>query len=93
MTSWSVNFEIFDKSSVIKTKHFTIKPFVVNHSMPDCFGFELKSPNGVIVTTGDFKMDMTPVTEKSDYQKIAQMGLEEPLGSIQHSAERIYGLK
>lgn len=69
-------YQIFDKDSVIKTKEMEIRPFVVNHSMPDCFGFSIKTEDGHIVTTGDFKFDLTPVVEACDMQRIAAFGKE-----------------
>jgi len=40
---------------------FLIEPFRVTHSIPDCVGFAITTPAGVIVHTGDFKIDSTPV--------------------------------
>ena len=33
----------------------------VNHSIPDACGFAIKTPAGVIIHTGDFKIDYTPI--------------------------------
>ncbi len=40
---------------------FTIEPFHVAHSIPDCVGFGIQTPVGLIVHTGDYKFDHTPV--------------------------------
>ncbi len=40
---------------------FLIEPFRVTHSIPDCVGFAIHTPAGLIVHTGDFKIDATPV--------------------------------
>jgi len=39
--------------------------FRVNHSIPDCAGFCMRSPGGAkFVHTGDFKIDHTPAIDK-----------------------------
>lgn len=60
--------------STITTNNFKINFFAVNHSIPDAFGISIITPNGRIVTTGDFKFDWTPLGHKIDIQKMALMG-------------------
>lgn len=49
----------------------------VTHSIPDAVTIALRTPVGVIVHTGDFKFDMTPVDGKlSDIQTLARLGSE-----------------
>lgn len=45
----------------IKLGCFSIEPFHVNHSIPDAVGFAITSPAGVVLHTGDFKIDYTPL--------------------------------
>ncbi|WP_434414490.1 ribonuclease J [symbiont of Argiope bruennichi] len=59
-----------------KTNHFSFKYFRVNHSIPDAHGIVIKTVNGTIVTTGDFKFDFSPVTNFADYYDIAKAGKE-----------------
>lgn len=40
---------------------FNVEFIHVNHSIPDAVGLAIKSPAGVIVQTGDFKIDCTPI--------------------------------
>ena len=48
----------------------------MTHSTPDSFGIRFKTPNGVIFTTGDFKVDLTPVSQNIDLTKLALIGKE-----------------
>lgn len=41
--------------------YFTIEPFHVTHSIPDCVGFGIDTPVGLVVHTGDYKFDHTPL--------------------------------
>lgn len=51
---------------------FKIESFHVTHSIPDCVGFGITTPQGLIVHTGDYKFDNTPIDGKrTDYAKLA----------------------
>src|SRR5262245_17657346 len=58
----------------------TIGPFGVEfirvtHSMPDCVALAIHTPDGVIVHTGDFKIDQTPIDgEHFDVHRFAELG-------------------
>src|SRR6476661_8012001 len=43
---------------------FTIHPIRVTHSLVDCVALAIHTPLGVIIHTGDFKVDPTPVERK-----------------------------
>lgn len=52
---------------------FHIEPFHVTHSIPDCVGFGITTPAGLIVHTGDYKFDHTPLSgSPPDFAKIAE---------------------
>jgi ribonuclease J len=53
----------------------TIEFIRVTHSMPDCVALAIHTPIGVIVHTGDFKIDQTPLDgEHFDIHRFAQLG-------------------
>ncbi len=56
---------------------FGVAPFRVGHSIPDAMGIALRTPVGVVVHTGDFKFDHTPVDGRlSDFHILARFGEE-----------------
>src|SRR3954465_4111292 len=63
-------------------EHVTVGPFDiefirVTHSMPDCVALAIHTPAGVIVHTGDFKIDQTPLDgQHFDIHRFAQLGSE-----------------
>ncbi len=65
-----------DADTNIKTKYFDIEFITTTHSIPDSFGIVLHTPNGTIVSTGDFKFDLTPVGPMADIHKMAKIGSE-----------------
>ena len=57
------------------SKNFRLEFFRTNHSIPDTVGVILNTPAGVVVYTGDFKFDHTPVDGKlTDFYKLAELG-------------------
>lgn len=54
---------------------FTIEFIRVTHSMPDCVALAITTPVGVIVHTGDFKIDQTPIDgQYFDLHRFAELG-------------------
>src|SRR5438132_7459367 len=54
---------------------FTIEFIRVTHSMPDCVALAIHTPIGVIVHTGDFKIDQTPLDgQHFDVHRFAALG-------------------
>jgi ribonuclease J len=54
---------------------FTIEFLRVTHSIPDCVALAIETPRGVVLHTGDFKIDQTPLDgEHVDFQRIAELG-------------------
>lgn len=67
-------FYRIDDETQIKTKYFNIGFFKTNHSVPESVGIIINTPNGRIVSTGDFKFDLTPVGDAADLQKMSFLG-------------------
>jgi ribonuclease J len=58
---------------VISIGPFRIEPFHVCHSIPDTVGLGITTPEGLIVHSGDFKFDHTPVDgQPTDFAKLAE---------------------
>ena len=57
--------------------NFKIEPFSVCHSIPDSLGFVIYTPIGMVVHSGDFKIDYTPVDGRpTELAKLAQLGAQ-----------------
>ena len=69
-----VKFVEYNAESVINVDEFRVTFFQVTHSIPDSYGIVVDTPQGRIVHTGDFKIDLTPVGQKIELSKIAKIG-------------------
>lgn len=68
---------VIDKDDILTLGAFTVRMFRLNHNIPDCVGFSIKTPNTHVVYTTDWKFDHTPVDEKpAEFHKIAHFGGE-----------------
>ena len=71
---------------------FTVEPIHVNHSIPDSLAFAIDCPAGVVIHTGDFKVDYTPLSGDAvtDLPTIAEYGRKGVLALLADStnAER-----
>src|SRR6202034_3390288 len=65
---------------------FTIEPIRVTHSLVDCVALAIETPVGVIVHTGDFKIDLSPPDGKGfDLHRFAEYGKRGVLALLQDS--------
>ncbi|NLV51327.1 MAG: ribonuclease J [Clostridiales bacterium] len=54
---------------------FGIEPIHVNHSIPGAVALAITTPVGVVVHTGDFKIDVTPIkSEMIDLTRFGELG-------------------
>ena len=73
------NTQIFTKKagSVFRVGCFTIEFIRVNHSIPDAVALAIKTPVGTVVHTGDFKIDVTPISGgMTDLVRFGELGNE-----------------
>ena len=64
---------VFRAGDTIQAGPFKVESFHVCHSIPDCVGFGINTPFGLIVHSGDYKFDLTPIDgKKPDFAKLAE---------------------
>ncbi|MBE6998755.1 MAG: ribonuclease J [Clostridia bacterium] len=70
----------FDAGDVMEVGCFTVEAIHVNHSIADAVAFAITSPAGVVVQTGDFKIDLTPIQggmiDLTRFGELGQMGVD-----------------
>lgn len=71
-----LNIVEYTENSIIDIAEFKISFFRVTHSIPDSFGVVVDTPQGRIVSTGDFKVDLTPIGPDIELVKMAKLGNE-----------------
>ncbi len=64
---------VFDDNSKFKTKYFEVDFFRVCHSIPDCFGLFIKTPDGNVMSAGDYRFDFGKDTDDTNIHKIIEM--------------------
>ncbi len=75
-----LNIKVINFESKVNLGKFRVEFFHVNHSIPDGLGLAIYTPEGVIVYTGDFKFDNSPITDKpADIGRIANLGSQNVL--------------
>ncbi len=82
---------LINSDSILQFGTITASFFKTNHSIPDSLGVALNTPEGMVVHTGDFKFDQTPVNEQyADIHKMAELGKNGVLALLSDStnAER-----
>ena len=74
-TREGVNLKVLETGKEIILGKFRIELFPVCHSIPDSAGVIIRTPDGIIINSGDFKIDYTPVSGKgTDLSRLAQLG-------------------
>ena len=86
--------QLLDETTLIEIvpkQKFTIGPFIiepihVTHSLVDCVALAIETPVGVVIHTGDFKIDLAPLDGKSfDLHTFAEYGKRGVLALLQDS--------
>ncbi|MCF4006439.1 ribonuclease J [Corynebacterium uropygiale] len=66
-----------NESSDINRGPFNLRFWTVNHSIPDCLGIAIKTGAGLVIHTGDIKLDQTPIGGKpTDLPALSRFGDE-----------------
>ncbi len=66
---------------------FHVELFHMSHSIPDSVGVAIDTPAGLIVMSGDYKFDQTPIDRwPSDFAKLAELGKRGVLALLSDSS-------
>jgi len=73
----SAKLVVVEDGETIQSGCFSVEFIHVNHSIEDAFMFAIRTPAGIVMHSGDFKIDYTPINGGiMDLQRIAQIGRE-----------------
>ncbi len=87
-----VNLNVIAPKKTVKMGCMAVEFIKVNHSIPDSVGMAIHTPAGVIVHTGDFKVDYSPIDgEIIDLARFGELGSKGVLALMADStnAERM----
>ncbi len=86
-----VKLNIVEPRKTVKMGCMAVEFIKVNHSIPDAVGMAIHTPAGIIIHTGDFKIDYTPIDGKIiDLARFGELGNKGVLALMSEStnAER-----
>ncbi|MEG1603648.1 MAG: ribonuclease J [Cloacibacillus sp.] len=76
-TGYTPDFRYVSQGDSVDAGCFHVQFIPVSHSIPDANALAIHTPAGVVVHTGDFKFDPTPIDGiRSDYSALARLGDE-----------------
>ena len=87
----SAKIHVIEPGDTIQLGAFSVEAIHVNHSIPDAVAFAIRCPAGLVIQTGDFKIDTTPIdSQVIDLGRFAELGKEGVLALLADStnAER-----
>ncbi|MSQ35570.1 MAG: ribonuclease J [Dehalococcoidia bacterium] len=71
------DIRVVETGTTVSAGVFNVEFFAVSHSIPDAAGLLIHTPLGVVVHTGDFKLDHTPVMgQHTDLTRLGEIGRE-----------------
>jgi ribonuclease J len=74
------DFEVLEPGDVVEEGPFSVEAIQVSHSIPDGVAFAFRTPHGMIVHTGDFKLDQTPIdglpTDLAHFARLGDEGVD-----------------
>jgi ribonuclease J len=72
--------EVLEPGDVVEEGVFTVEAIQVSHSIPDGVAFAFRTPHGIIVHTGDFKLDQSPIdglpTDLAHFARLGDEGVD-----------------
>ncbi|MFT4295349.1 MAG: ribonuclease J [Micropruina sp.] len=72
-----VDLRVVTEETRIKIGEFDLEFLAVNHSIPDALAIAIRTPAGLVLHTGDFKMDQLPLDRRlTDLRGFARLGEE-----------------
>ncbi len=81
------DFHVINENTEIDFPSATVSFFKTTHSIPESLGVALKTEEGTIVYTGDFKFDQTASAQyQTDLARLAELGNEGVLALLSDSA-------
>ena len=81
------DFHVIDPHTEIDFGQATVSFFKTTHTIPDSIGVSIKTKEGNIVYTGDFKFDQSAIEMyQTDYGRLAEIGKEGVLALLSDSS-------
>lgn len=75
-----------DIDGKLKLGDFTVEFIRINHSVPDSLAIVVRTPEGTVLHTGDFKFDLQPIGDQvTDFAKMTRIGEEGVLALLADS--------
>ena len=68
------NIIVYNEKDKYKFKNIEVEFIATTHSIPDSYAIVIRTPDGVIVESGDYKFDLTPIGPVANLQKMAKIG-------------------
>jgi ribonuclease J len=85
------DLRLLEPRTPVTAGDFTVEAAHVTHSIVDALAFGIRMPEGLIVHTGDFKLDQRPIDGRpTDLAKFAAWGEEGVLALVSDSTNAIY---
>lgn len=73
----SIQLPTFKPGDIIKAGSMTVEPVRVTHSIPDTCSMAVRTKYGIVLMTGDYKFDFTPVDNRlSNMARFGELGKE-----------------
>ena len=82
----SVKVQVVEQGQTIETGKMAVEFIRSSHSIPDSCMLAIHSPVGVVIHTGDFKVDFTPIDgQMMDFGRLSELGTQGVLALLSDS--------